>query len=258
MDRSRYLECLATDQTRLRQVAAADLAAAVPTCPGWSVADLVRHVSEVYLHKVECMRQGVAPESWPPGLSGEAPLPLLDRSYQALLGEFDARATSSPAATWHDPDQTVGFWIRRMAQETVIHRVDAELAAGEPVAEIAPDLAVDGIDEVLRVFLAYATQRWPEEFGGVLPATAERVLVTTGQESWLIRLEPSGAVVEDGFSRGGGRVGPGGAPADATVSAAPPDLLLWLWRRSGADAAERRGDQSVVDRFRQVLGAVTQ
>ena len=45
-----------------------------------------------------------------------------------------------------------------MAQETVIHRVDAELAAGEPIAPIPDDLAVDGIDEVLERFLAYGSR----------------------------------------------------------------------------------------------------
>jgi hypothetical protein len=40
-----------------------------------------------------------------------------------------------------------------MAQETVIHRVDAELAAGAPVAVIPGDLAADGIDELLAAFV---------------------------------------------------------------------------------------------------------
>jgi hypothetical protein len=33
-------------------------------------------------------------------------------------------ASRDPAGSWYTPDQTVGFWIRRMAQETVIHRID--------------------------------------------------------------------------------------------------------------------------------------
>ena len=46
----------------------------------------------------------------------------------------------------------MGFWFRRMAHETVIHRVDAELAAGLPTAHVPDDLAIDGIDEVSRFF----------------------------------------------------------------------------------------------------------
>ena len=88
------------------------------------MADLLRHVGEVYLDKVECMRLGRDPESWPPpGLQDEPPLQLLDRSYADLTGEFAARRPQDHAFTWYGPDQSVAFWIRRMAQETVIHRV---------------------------------------------------------------------------------------------------------------------------------------
>jgi len=246
---SRYLECLAADQVRLGQVAAADLTAAVPTCAEWTMRDLVQHVAEVYLHKVECMRTGTEPTSWPPDLSGEEPLALLDRAFQALRAEFEAREPDSFAATWHDPDQTVGFWIRRMAQEALIHRVDAELAAGVSIADIPPDLAADGVDEVLRLFLAYGSRRWPDAFIGLLPSSAEQIVVTTGEYGWLVHLGPDGVTVTPGVEP---------ATVTATVSAAPRDLLLWLWRRSGDESVERQGETGAVARLRQLLEAATQ
>ena len=66
MDKQRFLECLEADFTRLREVVAGALDAPVPSCPGWTGADLARHVAEVYLHKTETMRQGVWPAPWPP------------------------------------------------------------------------------------------------------------------------------------------------------------------------------------------------
>ncbi len=36
---------------RLRAVVPTDPTATMPSCPGWTVADLTRHVGEVYLHK---------------------------------------------------------------------------------------------------------------------------------------------------------------------------------------------------------------
>jgi len=67
MKSSRFLECLASDYVALREAAAvADLAAPVPSCPDWSVTDLIWHVGEVYLHKVTLMRTGEEPEEWPP------------------------------------------------------------------------------------------------------------------------------------------------------------------------------------------------
>lgn len=250
METSRYLQCLAADYARLRAVANVDLAASVPTCPGWTIADLVRHVGEVYLHKVECMRLGLPPQSWPPDLSAEAPVALLDRAYAALTDEFATRSPDSVAATWYEPDQTVGFWVRRMAQETVVHRVDAELAAGKPVGAIPADLAIDGVDEVLDRFLVYGTQRWPEEFAEMLPTSeVHRVLLTAGEESRLVRIDPTGAFVESASG--------GGQPA-AISAASSQDLLLWLWRRSGEEKVRRVGDQALVDRLRELLGAATQ
>jgi hypothetical protein len=59
MEDSRYLQCLAADYGDLRDAAsAAELTANVPSCPGWTVADLVRHVAQVYLHKVALMSTG--------------------------------------------------------------------------------------------------------------------------------------------------------------------------------------------------------
>ena len=159
MEYPRLLACLDADYTRLRQVAARELTAPVPSCPGWSVDDLVQHVGLVYLHKVSAMRQGKFPRPWPPEVTGPS-LDLLDREYAQLTAEFAARKPDEETITWYDPEQTVGFWIRRMAQETVIHRVDAELALGEQLAEIPDDLALDGIDEVLERFLAFESVEW--------------------------------------------------------------------------------------------------
>ncbi len=169
MEYSRFLDRLAADFARLRKVVAADLTAAVPTCPGWTAAGLAHHVGEVYTHKTQAMREGAEPENWPPeGLAGEPPLALLDRSYGELVREFAARKPEDPTGTWYKPDQTVGFCIRRMAQETVVHRIDAELAAGQPVAEVPDDLAIDGIDELLKVFLAYGVDTWGSHFEDIL------------------------------------------------------------------------------------------
>jgi uncharacterized protein (TIGR03083 family) len=169
MEYSRFLTCLAADFARLRAVVPADLTAEVPTCPGWTVADLTRHVGEVYLHKTLAMRESAQPEPWPPKeLAGEDPLGLLDRAYAGLRGEFSARKPEDPAGSWYTPEQTVGFWIRRMAQETVIHRIDAELGTGQPVAPVPADLAVDGIDELLKVFVAYGVAEWRDYFTDIL------------------------------------------------------------------------------------------
>jgi uncharacterized protein (TIGR03083 family) len=251
MQPTRLLECLAADESRLREVGGRDLTRAVPTCPGWTVADLVQHVAMVYLHKVESMRHGgVSESSWPPDVSDEEPLALLDKAYAALVGEFAARdPKDGPAGTWYEHDQTVGFWIRRMAQETVIHRVDGELAAGEGVATIPDDLALDGIDEVLLLFLAYQSRKWHDYFAERLPSAAETVLVTAADQGWLARLDADGVSVEPAAPA---------TDAQASVSGTPQQVLLWLWRRAAHDAVRRSGDDAVLGRLRTLLETATQ
>ena len=247
MENVRYLECLGADHARLGEVAGRDLTAAVPSCPGWTVADLVRHTAVVYLHKAETMRRGEWPSPWPPDLGGEEPVAALDRGFAALTAELAARKPDESAVTWFAPDQTVGFWARRMAQETVIHRVDAELALGESLAAIPDDLALDGVDEVLVRFLAYGSRQWTEDFGEHLAGCDGRaVLVTAGGSRWHVRLTPSGV-----------DVAVGSGPAAASVSGEAADVLLWLWRRVDDDAVGLDGDPTLIAQLRDLLGDAT-
>ena len=258
MERSRLLECLAADHARLREVGASDLTAAVPSCPGWTVADLVRHVAEVYLHKAESMRLNAFPDPWPPaGLESEGPIELLDRGYAELTGEFAARDAAAPSRTWHEPDQTVGFWIRRMAQETVIHRIDAELALGVPIAPIPEDLAIDGIDEVLKLFVGYGSHAWLEDFTPVLAGAKGRTVIVgvDGGPGWLVRTETTGVEVSDANPATAAST-----PVDATVSGSATGVLRLLWARESPGVADAvvEGDETTLTELRNLLTASTQ
>jgi uncharacterized protein (TIGR03083 family) len=257
MDSQRLRDCLEADFRRLRDVTeSADPGAEVPSCPGWTMTDLVRHVGAVYLDKVECMRLGRDPGSWPPpGLDQEPLLALLDRGYAALAGEFATRRPEDRVFTWYEPDQSVAFWIRRMAQETVIHRVDAELAAGGPVTGIPGDLAADGIDELLVTFVEYGTTNWPEEFAEMLKPAGDRLVsVVTPERSWLLRLTSRDVrVVDESAADGPAAVG---SPA-AAVAGPAADVLLWLWSRGGEGTAAT-GDEDTIALLRRVLAASTQ
>jgi uncharacterized protein (TIGR03083 family) len=252
MECSRLLAHLENDFALLRTaVAAADARAPIPTCPEWTVADLARHVAEVYLHKVECIRLGRIPDQWPPDSSTSDPATALDEAHAELLAQFGAHEASDHAATWYEPDQTVGFWIRRMAQETVIHRVDAELAAQRPLAPIADDLSVDGIDEMLTRFLSYGSVRWQDEFGSLLDAPDERpISVITDVGSWQIVATAAGVLVTSQREAADGSA--------AWVRGAPDALLLWLWNRAGDDAVTSGGDRALLDQFYALRTEATQ
>jgi uncharacterized protein (TIGR03083 family) len=230
-------------------VAARDLTKRVPSCPDWNVAELVRHTAVVYLHKAECMRSNAFPDPWPPAeIANEDPIALFDRAYADLHSEFAKHDPSEQSITWYDDEQTVGFWIRRMAQETVIHRVDAELAQDESFAEIPDDLAVDGIDEILVRFLAFQFTKWAHELQDELKdADDRRVGVRTDGSSWVVRASREGVSVEAGSDE-----------AAATVSGDPAGVLLWLWRRTDDGAVNKQGDPALIAQLHKLLGDATQ
>ena len=217
------------------------------------MADLTRHVGGVYLHKALAMREGAEPE-WPPtDLDAEEPLSLLDRGYAELLREFSIRKPEDPTGTWYTPDQTVGFWIRRMAQETVIHRIDAELGTGQPVTPVPDDLAIDGIDELLKVFVAYSVAEWGEDFTDILAGSPGWTsTVRTDGGAWRVRSGPGLCAVEDD---------PGDNSADVTVSGTPAAVLRWAWNREtlGQPAGVTvEGPGEAVEQLRRLIVTATQ
>ncbi len=274
MENARFLECLGVDYRRIRDVVPGDLGGRVTTCPEWTVADLTWHVGEVYLHKVECMRAGGPLETeWPPtGLADEEPVALLDRAYAELVTELTTRSPSDPGGTWYAPDPTVGFWYRRMAQETVIHRIDAELAVGVPVAPIPDDLAIDGTDELLKVFVAYAYSNWPKAFSEPLKDSPGHTFLIktdatpdTPSTSWLVKTAPDRLTVEGGPSEQADNP----ATPDVTISGTPTAILRWTWNReppsktpskTPGDAASVRveGNVKALTELRQCVVKATQ
>lgn len=214
-----YLGLLRADAARLTEAAiTAGLDAKVPSCPEWTVRDLVVHTGEVYRDKVACMRLRRRPEEGDverEPAAGEDPVAWFRAGLDELLAELEARDPGDPSYSWYPPDQTVGFWPRRMAQETAVHRVDAELAAGD-VTPIDRELAIDGVDEILAVFLGGPWyEEWPQE-----GASGQIFAVRTGSRIWRVTLEERAVPVttDDG-------------DAVATVSGEPQDVLLWLWGR---------------------------
>jgi uncharacterized protein (TIGR03083 family) len=239
------IEHVRQDESRLAAAAQGNLSLSndVPSCPGWTVRDLVRHLAEVYEHKIECTRLNRAPDPWPPAWpSDRDPIEWLDDAHGRLQEMFERSRPSTPSATWWPPDQTVGFWARRMAHETAVHRVDAELATGMAAPTVEPDLAVDGIDEILDLMLA---GDWSEEPHA--ESTGQRVAVATAGGTWLITLEPASVTV----SRGGDR-------SDARIEGDPSSVLLWLWGRAPDERIERSGDLDAIRVLRSRLVIATQ
>ena len=239
-----YLAEIRTSAARIVEVAT-DLPAAVPTCPGWSVSDVLRHTGAVYSHKVASMRMPEGPQhtdDWDHGPAEDDDLvEWFQERATELLDELEARGTDTPSYTWHPDHGTSGFWYRRMAHETVVHRADVESAVGN-MTPVGDATALDGVDEVLDWFLVGCH----DDVGPGAPGEGT-VAVRTGDHIWRATLLPDSVEL----SREPG-------PADAVVSGEPSELLLWLWGRRPDSAVTVDGDAEVLSAFRERMHAVTQ
>lgn len=237
MDHADFVRHLRTGYAALRDAAvAAGPGAPVPTCPGWTVKDLVDHVARTHSWSLRALRTPVdgerpghvdRPADWDDLLSfGEA--------RAAELADVLAGTTSdTPAWSFAEP-RTFGFWSRRQAHETSVHRLDAEHAlrgAEVPSLLFDVDFAADGVDEFLTVIMVGAAARRPVERAG-------RVLFHAADagRAWEVRLTP-GEPPEVGPITGSA------TDEDATVAGTADALYRAAWGRpSGAVVS---GDRSL-------------
>ncbi|MGI5379935.1 maleylpyruvate isomerase family mycothiol-dependent enzyme [Streptomyces sp. CA-251387] len=221
----------------------ADLATAVPSCPGWTLADLVKHTGSVQRWFSALLRARIQE----PPRTREVDLRLPDQKdgYPDWLAESATVAADAFADT--DPDlpmwawgvdQYARFWARRMLFETLLHRADAELALGLRPAIDRP-LAVDGIDEFL-VNLPFATFFAPKVADLRGPDRTIRFRTTDGDDAWVVRLRPDGFGVDTAH--------PPTAVTDATVQGTAADLLLLVYGRLPykAEALAHEGDEHLL------------
>jgi uncharacterized protein (TIGR03083 family) len=196
------------------------LAAPVPWVPAWTVRDLVGHLGTVHRWATVIVRAGTTdPPSTRPTPPDDG---LLDWYAAGLTGLVHALRTTPPdSPAWHmspAAEEVAASWARRQAHELAVHRMDLEAAAGVPVGDLDPDLAEDGVDELLRVVLP----RWAhtEPLLGA-EATVAVAAVDTGRR-WTVQVRRGVVEVRDGATS---------AAADARLEAPATQLLRRLWGR---------------------------
>jgi uncharacterized protein (TIGR03083 family) len=232
----RHLAALRIDRDRLAALDGADLDAPVPTCPGWTLRDLVAHTGTVHRWAVAHLARGPDDARPPTGDGpGDAdPIAWLTDGLDELVAAFAHTDLSATCPSFAGPVPR-GWWLRRQAMETAVHRWDAEAAAGRTPAPIDPDLAEGGIDEWLEL----ERRRWfaarPDLSLSVhLHATDEG----DGPGEWFVEVGPTGLTWDHGHRKG-----------DIAVRADRADLLLLLWRRVPSASLEVFGDAAALDAF---------
>ncbi|MGH3625800.1 MAG: maleylpyruvate isomerase N-terminal domain-containing protein, partial [Sciscionella sp.] len=149
----------------------------------------------------------------------ESTVEFLLGGLRSLVEELSAHPPEASAPTWWQEDETYGFWRRRMAHETTMHRVDVQDAVGVELTTVDADIALDGVDEALTLWFGRRL-----EMLGLSGNREAAVAVRSGGREWLAHASRDATSAQ--------LVAPGVlTAADASVSAEPMMMYLWLWGR---------------------------
>jgi uncharacterized protein (TIGR03083 family) len=248
VETARHIEALRREGELLASAAAAtELDAPVPTTPGWNVRDLLRHIGDVHRwargHVAEERMLPIGKEDLP-AIAG--PLPPDDhliewfrQGHAALVETLSNADPDLQCWSFLPAPSPLAFWARRQAHETGMHRVDGESPSGR-ITPFAPDVAADGIDELLLGFFGgdgLSRPDGPAASGQSPPALA--VHATDVERRWLARLGAGSIALEDQD-----------VPADCTIRGRASDLFLLLWNRRRAEGMDVTGDRSVLEAWR--------
>lgn len=223
--RAEIVEWISTEsESFARAITPESVEKQVPSCPAWTVRDLVWHLGRVQRFWASIARTGrdeapAFPEPLPgPSDAGQLAAWMRFASHD-LLDALGAVDWQQPAWTWWRDDRTVGAIARHQAQEVAVHRWDAQSASGD-ADRLPAALAIDGVDEFV----------------------------------WLIRQlrEPMPValtVVENGYV-----YSPSDDPPVVNVRAPASDLVLMLYGRIKPPELDIEGDESVLDAFLMPIG----
>jgi uncharacterized protein (TIGR03083 family) len=255
MEIAEHVDALRQQGELLAEVAAAtEPDTPVPTCPGWRLRDLLRHVGGVHrwatVHVAEARPRPLDDAEEAEVMAAPADDAVLvdwfREGHARLVGALAAAPPDLDCWSFLPAPSPLAFWARRQAHETAIHRADAQSHGGEAtITPYDPAFAADGLDELLLGFASRRRRRRPDVAppDGV-PATL-RLHATDAGAEWLARIGPEGVEV----SRDG--VDPG--EADWSVGGPASDLYLLLWNRREPDGLQAAGDRGVLDLWRRTV-----
>ncbi|MFE3524988.1 maleylpyruvate isomerase family mycothiol-dependent enzyme [Streptomyces sp. NPDC059161] len=238
---------------RTAVAAAPSLDVQVPTCPGWTLFDLVKHLGGG--DRFWAAIVGAGPADAPPAEATAARAALevprerealpawLSASTQLLLNALREAGPESGCWTWwpaSQSPQTSGGIARHRVQETAVHTYDAQLAGGVP-QPLPLGVALDGVEESL--FTVCGTpSAWPHKPTAFDFHTAEGCswrLTVDGDGARSTRIPaPTTVTGEDSDAAG------------ASIRGTASELVLYLYDRIPADSLHVDGDAGLLDLLR--------
>lgn len=219
-----YVEVVAEQGARVAAVArVGPLGGRVPHMRRWTLTDVVAHLGGVHRWAAEI----VSTRAWSGSghrrgrARGNTLIDWFEVGLAQLVAVLAAADYTEPCPNFSPGSpNVVGFWARRQAHETTVHRWDAESAAGQ-LTPIEPELAADGVDEMLSVFRRTR--------GGQFIDAPLGLVTTDSGGSW--RVQPAAKPGRVEIVTGAGALD----GVATTVAASAEALLLAVWGRRDLD-----------------------
>jgi len=221
----------------------ADPTTPVPTCPEWTLQQLLRHVgrgnrwaAQIVADQRDTALDPREVRDGKPPDDKDAAIDWLNAGAALILDSVDAVGADTEVWTFIGP-RPAQWWIRRRLHEATVHKADAAIALGIEI-ELSAEVAADGIDEWLdRIAVETNAESSPLEAGRTLHLHAtDGALGEAGE--WTITGIGDGIAWSHEHGKG-----------DVALRGGAKDLLLAVVRRkSAADGGiEVFGDTPVWD-----------
>ncbi len=223
-----FAEITASTDTLARLIDGADLTRPVPTCPDWTLRQLVTHLGRTqrWAAQITSTRSAkfIPLHSVPDGRLPDDPGQQAGWLRAGAARVLDAVRTAGDEPVWAFGElRPAWFWARRMAHETAVHRADGQIAAGQAPVIVA-DIAADGIDEWLTFVTVPGPGRPDQRLAGLADGQVLHLHATDdgldGAGEWLISRDGDEMSVRPGHGKG-----------DAAMRGPASQLLLVLTRR---------------------------
>jgi uncharacterized protein (TIGR03083 family) len=245
MEIAEHIEALSREGNMVAAAAdASEPGVSIPTCPGWTMRDLLLHLGGVHrwaaAHVADARRQ-VIDVAQPFDIVETLPADdelvrwFVD-GHAALVATLESAPADVECFAFLPAPSPLAFWARRQAHETAIHRADAESPSGH-MTPYPVEFAIDGIDELLLGFASRPRREEPTETPRTVQLTA-----TDADAQWSLSIAPPKITVDGARAR-----------ADCRVRASASDLYLLLWNRLDVHDLEATGDTTVVDLWRSTM-----
>ena len=257
METSAYVKAVVEQTNTLAQwVDGRDAARPVPTCPKWTLADLVDHVGGT--QRMVAVLVGERLTDPAGAYARYVPGPKDPAQWRGWLTDGVAGVTQAFASVTDDTpvwdpsggEAGVTFWARRLFGEACVHRADAAVAL-DLRYELAPESAVGAVEDWLATMTSRGYWENRPAFADAMRGNGQTLHfhATDAAGEWVVRREPDGVVLEHAHTK-----------ADVAVRGPATDLLLVLSRRlplDGAPTLEVHGDRALLDLWIDNMNWVT-